>query len=317
MDARRFGIGIACATIGATLWGLSGVCAQYLYEHALIDASFITFVRATVAAVIFAFILFIRYRPQCREILSSRELVAKHLVFGALMFGSQLFYLLSIRYTNAGTATVLQMSNLIFILIVTTIRTRRAPSPREILGFLCALVGTWLIVTQGDWGVIVIPVLGLIYGLLNGASAAGYIMYPRALFARFGTMVSIGVAMIAEVVLAFSYWAFDQATSGSPRAFDLPSLDPFGILVLVGGVGVIGTFAAFFLYLHGCALIGSVKGGLLGAFEPIGAMVISAFWLGTSFTAYDWIGFLLMLTMLVLVTVPSKEQSLSSNPDRN
>ena len=65
---------------------------------------------------------------------------------------------------------------------------------------------------------------------------------------------------------------------------------------------VVGTFAAFALYLHGVSVVGSVEGSLLGAVEPVSATVFSALWLGTAFTGSDLAGCALMIGMVFLVT---------------
>ena len=46
-----------------------------------------------------------------------------------------------------------------------------------------------------------------------------------------------------------------------------------------------------------------MKGSLLGVAEPAGAMVIAALWLHTSFSAWDWIGLVLMAAMIALVSL--------------
>lgn len=44
--------------------------------------------------------------------------------------------------------------------------------------------------------------------------------------------------------------------------------------------------------------------------EPVSATVFAALWLGTSFTGYDWAGFLLMVSMILFVSVAGgKEKS--------
>ena len=48
--------------------------------------------------------------------------------------------------------------------------------------------------------------------------------------------------------------------------------------------------------------MGSVKGSLLGAIEPVSATAFSALWLGTAFSGADWAGFVLMIAMIFLVT---------------
>ena len=74
----------------------------------------------------------------------------------------------------------------------------------------------------------------------------------------------------------------------------------------VGGVGVLGTFAAFGLFLYGVSLVGSVRGSLLGVAEPAGAMIIAAMWLHTPFSAADWAGLVLMAAMIVLVSLSGR-----------
>ena len=50
-----------------------------------------------------------------------------------------------------------------------------------------------------------------------------------------------------------------------------------------------------------------MTGSLLGAMEPVSATVFAALWLGTSFTGYDWAGFLLMVSMILLVSRSGRE----------
>ena len=45
-----------------------------------------------------------------------------------------------------------------------------------------------------------------------------------------------------------------------------------------------------------------VKGSLLGVAEPASACILSAVLLGTSFTGADWLGLVLMIAMLVIMS---------------
>ena len=82
----------------------------------------------------------------------------------------------------------------------------------------------------------------------------------------------------------------------------LPNLDAAGVLVFALFVFV-GTFCAFGLYLHGVSIVGGVAGGLLGAIEPVSATLFSAIWLSTAFTGADWVGLVLMLATIFIVTL--------------
>ena len=90
-------------------------------------------------------------------------------------------------------------------------------------------------------------------------------------------------------------WFVADGRGGEPRALRLS-------LIHIWLIIVVGTFAAFALYLHGVSIVGSVKGSLLGAIEPVSATAFSALWLGTAFSGADWVGFVLMIAMIFLVT---------------
>ncbi len=213
--------------------------------------------------------------------------------------------------TNAGTATVLQATCTVFVMLFTCLRARRLPRPADFAGLVAALAAAALIATQGDWGVIVLPAAGLAWGIANALSETLYIMAPQRLYGRWDRVTIIGVGMVVSGAAAAIMWLATAAASLSPASGAaplVPALDAVGWLALIGGVGVLGTFAAFGLFLYGVSLVGSVKGSLLGVAEPVGAMVIAAVWLGTPFSAADWGGLVLMAAMIALVSLSGSRE---------
>lgn len=301
-------IGFISGIVGATMWGFSGVCSQYLFATSDITSEFLTMVRAIAAALFFAVVIAAKYREVPRKLVQEKHQVRRLVLFGFALFGSQIFYVITVSLTNAGTATVLQLSYMIFILGYTTVKAKALPAPRELLSFLCALGGVILIATQGDLTSLSLPAAGLIFGLINGLSVALYVTLPKPLFATYGSFPVTGLGMAINAVLAIAVWVGFQMMAPSSQAWLIPTLDTLGWFVLIGGIGFVGTFLSYALYLHGVAKVGAVTGGLLGAFEPLGAMVISALWLGTIFSGADWAGFVLMIVMLVLLTIPAKQK---------
>ena len=65
---------------------------------------------------------------------------------------------------------------------------------------------------------------------------------------------------------------------------------------------VIGTAIAFGLYLQGVSMIGPLKGSILASVEPLSAVIISFFWLGTPFVMPDFLGFGMILGAVLLLT---------------
>lgn len=303
---RRFWRGVVAALVGGAMWGFSGTCAQYLYQHYEIDPLFITWVRMLGSGILFLILLAFTQRGKLRAIAGDRRELGRLALFGIVgLFLCQFTYTTSVNATNAGTATVLQSLNTVFILAATCLMMRRAPRAMELGGLALALVATWLIATKGNLTALMIPPAGLAWGLINAASCTFYIMYPKHLFARWGSLPVTGIGMLIGGIAAVAIWGLGGLWGAAPV---VPQLGFDGVLVLAAIV-VVGTLAAFGLYLHGVSIVGSVKGGLLGTTEPASAMVFAALWLGTMFTWADWIGLVLMVAMIFLVTLSGSKEA--------
>lgn len=303
---RRFWRGVIAALVGGAMWGFSGTCAQYLYQHYEIDPLFITWVRMLGSGILFLILLASTQRGKLRAIAGDNRELGRLALFGiAGLFLCQFTYTTSVNATNAGTATVLQSLNTVFILAATCLMMRRAPRAMELGGLALALVATWLIATKGNLTALMIPPAGLAWGLINAASCTFYIMYPKHLFARWGSLPVTGIGMLIGGIAAVAIWGLGGLWGAAPV---VPQLGLDGVLVLAAIV-VVGTLAAFGLYLHGVSIVGSVKGGLLGTTEPASAMVFAALWLGTMFTWADWIGLVLMVAMIFLVTLSGSKEA--------
>lgn len=331
--SKVFWRGVVCALAGATLWGFSGACIQFLAESYEVSSAFISAVRAGVAALLFAVFVFVTRREALLSLLGSPAARPTLVLFGVGLYLSQITYAVSVALTNAGTATVLQATCTVFVMLITCARARRLPRVADFVGLMCAMAAATLIATQGDWGVIVLPVAGLAWGIANALSETLYIMAPQRLYGRWDRPTVIACGMVISGIVAVLVWLIGEAIvsllAASPAAdFEvagsvladifgaggslIPAMDAAGWLALVGGVGVLGTFAAFGLFLYGASLVGSVKGSLLGVAEPAGAMIIAAMWLHTPFSAWDWIGLVLMAAMIALVSLSGQSAGSSA-----
>ena len=310
--------GMASAFAGAVLWGFSGTCMQFLLERYEISSLFITMGRDIGAGLLFLILFLTRYREQCSRMLADGRTVKRLIAFGFLgLFLCQLTYVLAIEYTNAGTATVLQSLNVIIVLVITCIKVRRGPYRTEVVAIICALVATVLVATKGDLGRLNISGLGLFWGLSTAAAGAFYTLYPRKLFKRWDSFTVTGFGIIGAAVAASVTWlalglahTLTGGAIGSPAV--VPNLDLTGIVVLAV-IACVGTFLTFALFMNGVALIGGVKGSLVGTAEPVSATVFSALWIGTHFMWADWLGLALIVATVALVALqPQAPESPSS-----
>lgn len=262
-----FAFGVFCAVAGAALWGFSGACAQFLFARYEISALFITVVRMLGAGSLFGIVLMATWSHELKRLLSDRASLARLLALGCFgLFLDQFAYIMTVDFTNAGTATVLQGLSM--------------PAP------------------------------GLAWGIVNATAVAFYVMYPQRLFRQWGSVAVTGIGMLFGGVVAlvvFLVRGAAGAVAGAPvgQVLPIPVLDVPGMLALLGIV-VVGTFGAFGLYLHGVSVVGSVRGSLIGAVEPVSAMLCSCLWLSTPFGVADWAGLVLMVVTIVLMSVRAK-----------
>ena len=308
MDKRV--IGIASALIGASLWGFSGTCAQYLLANYAISNLFITMTRMIGSGALFLLVILATRRRAAAQILRTPWARRRLAMFGiGGLYLSQITYVIVIGYTNAGTATVLQSTNIVIVMLITCVVARRSPRLVELVGLFLAIAATFIIATQGDFGNLKLPAAGLAWGLLSACASAGYSTLGRPLFGEWDSFTVVGLGMIIGGVVAFAIWALAFvfpgidaiASSGNAMGSALfPSLDGpgFGVLLVII---VVGTFAAFFLFLNGISMVGPVQGSQLGAIEPVSATVCSALLMGTAFSVPDWLGLALMVVTILLV----------------
>jgi drug/metabolite transporter (DMT)-like permease len=199
---------------------------------------------------------------------------------------------MAIQASNAGTATVLQYLSPILILAVVCMRELRLPKGLELAAIGLSLFGTFVIGTHGDIHSFHITGEALFWGLLAAVSSMIYTIIPGGLILKYDIYQVLGFGMffggiaMGAVVRPWSYGvAWDAGTVGA-----------------LAGVVVVGTAIAFGLYLQGVSMIGPLKGSIMGSVEPVSAVVISVFWLGTRFTLPDFLGFALILGAVFVLT---------------
>ncbi len=300
---RRFWIGVGITLIGGALWGVSGTSVQYLTTTGGASPALVTFLRTLLGGGIFFAFLLLTRRRVVKTMFSRRRTVGALFAFGFALYANQLCYAQTVQITNAGTATVLQMLASAFVMLYVCVTLRRAPRIREAIGLLLALLAALFIATQGDIRTLDVPADGLVWGLLTALSTAVYIIVPKrcGLFERYGSMPMVGTGMLLGALFALPVYLL-QGNTLVDAATVLAAFGGFEWFVFLGGLVVVGTICGYGLYLHGVAIVGSVKGSLLGAIEPVSATVLAALWLGTAFTGYDLAGLVLMCVMVAFVT---------------
>lgn len=285
--------GVVCALAGGVCWGFSGTCAQLLMGAYGIPALWVTCVRLAVSAALFLIVIAVRDRRNfVRALRDGRSLVriVAFAFFGVVL--TQIGYLNTISYTNAGTGTAIEQIGLAFIMIYACVRARRAPRVREVAGLLFALLGMFALAMQGDLSNLAIPPEGLAWGLLSAFALALYTLLPVKALEKWGPLVVTGLAMLIGGI----------ATSVVVRPWSMQVELSAGAVAALAAIVLVGTLGAYLLYLQGVIDAGPVKASLLGSVEPVAALVISFFWLHEPISLWDAVGCAAIVVMVFLVT---------------
>lgn len=289
MKARH---GALIAIVAAILWGFSGTCGQYIFDTFNFDASYLTSIRMLSAGSILVIFGLLKDRPVMTGIWNSRKTAVHLLVFAVLgLMLCQLSYMKAIQHTNSGTATILQYTGPVMIMMLTCAMEKRLPAKKEVVAIIMALLGTFLLATHGDIHTMVITPLGLIWGILAAVTLVAYTMIPTKLITRFGSTAVTGYGMvIGGIFLSFitKLWEADFPTD-------------IRFYLAFAGIVIFGTVLAYTMYLYGVTLIGPVKASMIASIEPVAATVFMIVWLKESFHYMDFFGFLCIFTTIFLL----------------
>ena len=283
--------GCVSAVMGGVCWGISGTCSQYLFSHFDITSLELTCMRLLGCGIVLSIIALLRHGDQLRDIWKHPRDVGRLAVYG---IGGLLLcnyaYSTGIYYSNAATTTVLQTLSVAIIMVIACLQSRRKPKWHEVLACIMALLGTYLLVTGGDPGQMILSPQGLFWGLATAVGATMYTMVGRPLLQRWNQDVILGIAMVMGGV----------TVNLLARSWTLPfALHSTGWLA-VGATIALGS-AAFFLFLQGIRDAGPVRASILSVAEPVTAALLGVLWLGDSFSAAELLGFAAILAIVFLL----------------
>lgn len=293
MDKKKLR-GVLCAIIGGTCWGFSGCLGQYLFSEKSMDSYWLTTVRLLSSGIILLIISLFAQRKNLIETLKCKTdflRVACFGVFGLML--CQLSYLTAIKYTNAATATVIQYAGPVLVMIVVCVIDRKLPRAPEVASAVLATVGTFLIATHGDPSNLAISKQGLIWCVVAALTVVTYTLIPGDVTERRSSVVVSGLGMtMGGIVLLLVL-----------RVWRIPVSLDFGAVLALIGIILIGTVAAFSLYLQAISDIGPVKASILASVEPVSSAIISWLWLKNRFAPVDLIGFACIISTVFLLAL--------------
>ncbi|GAX04937.1 drug/metabolite transporter permease [Secundilactobacillus pentosiphilus] len=292
--------GLIFAITGTTLWGISGVVAQYLFSRQPVEPGWLVGVRLAVSGVLLIIWGAFSNFHELIAIWQDRRDWLLLLVFALFgMISSQFSYFMAIKYGNAPTATILQFLGPVFIVIILALRYWRLPRQIDVISMLIALFGTYLLVTKGRFDSLQLAPTAVFWGLVAAMSQALYTLIPIRLLKKYDAKIVTGWAMLLGSLVFLPHMI----------------LTPMPHLNVSGWVGVIfvatvGTMFAYMLYLKSLNYILPATTGMLSSFEPLTATFLSIVVLHTAFGLPEMLGGAMILATAFLqalaVSIPKE-----------
>lgn len=293
--------GLLLVIIGASLWGIGGTVSQKLFQQFSIEAGWLVSTRLCIAGILLLTIQFIfKNKSQILQVWRNKGTAVHLVIFGLFgMLAVQYTYMASIEHGNAAVATLLQYLSPVFIMLYLLVRRETAFSARDLVMITLALVGCFLLLTNGSFSTLSVSGAAIFCGILSGISAAFYTVYGAYLLKQFDSLVIVGWAMVIGGA-GFSFihppWQIDTALLTGEALFYLAFVILFGTMI------------AFWFYIESMQSISPKEASLFGSLEPLLAVLTTVFWLHEPFGVYQWLGTMCIIVLILFLSLSKNKQ---------
>ncbi|WP_216829616.1 DMT family transporter [Alkalihalobacterium elongatum] len=286
-------LGIGLVLLGAVFWGVSGTVAQFLFQENGFSAEWLVVVRLIAAGFLLLLICLWKRNPNVWNIWKTNKHRYAIIYFGIVgMLGVQYTYFAAIEASNAATATLLQYLGPVFIAIFIAVKSRRLPSRSQVIAIILALLGTLLLVTQGNFQTLSISGWALFWGIASALALAFYTLQPIQLLKEFGSAIVVGWGMlVGGVAMSFIHPPWKVVGTFS-----------FASITAILFVIIFGTLIAFYSYLESLKYLKATETSLLACAEPLSAAVLAVVWLNVAFGFSEWIGAICIMATIVILS---------------
>ena len=270
-------------------YGANPLGALPLYAEGINTCS-VLFYRYAIAVAVLAVVMAVRRKP----LAVSRCDLAIMALLGVLFAASSLSLFMSFLFMGAGVASTLLFVYPVMVAVMMAVFFKERVTRSTVLAIALALTGVALLY-KGDGGK---PLSGAGVSLVRGSSLT-YALYiiivnksPLRMSSVKMTMYVLTFAVAVAVAMSFTDPANHLQLLHTPRQWGLALL-----------LAVVPTVLSLLLMVIAVHDVGSTPTAIMGALEPVTAVVISVALFGELVTARLVIGIVLILAAVLLTVV--------------
>jgi drug/metabolite transporter (DMT)-like permease len=188
------------------------------------------------------------------------------------VFAYNVFFFKGLKLIEASRASIIIANNPIFIALFSALLFKERLTSMRLTGILISITGAVVVITRGDWHLIVNGAVGWgeLFILGSVASWVTFSLLGKVLLAELSPLTSVLYAALSGTLcLAVPAWQEGLLTTWtSYTAADW---------VALAYLGFFGTVLGFVWYYQGIQRIGAMKAGVFINFVPISAIIFSFF----------------------------------------
>lgn len=270
-------------------YGANPLGALPLYADGINTCS-VLFYRYAIAVVVLAAVMAVRRKP----LAVSRRDLAIMAVLGVLFAASSLSLFMSFLFMGAGVASTLLFVYPVMVAVIMAVFFKERVTRSTVLAIALALTGVALLY-KGDGGK---PLSGVGVSLVM-VSSLTYALYiiivnksPLRMSSVKMTMYVLTFSVVVAVAMSFTDPANHLQLLHTPRQWGLALL-----------LAVVPTVLSLLLMVIAVHDVGSTPTAIMGALEPVTAVVISVTLFGELVTARLVIGIVFILAAVLLTVV--------------
>ena len=256
--------GMLLASLASSLWAISGISGEILFK---------------------------KFNFSSDWLVSTRTLISGILLFLIVIFIEKKSVLKPLKNKRDCAGIILQFTTPFFIFIYESIKNKKFPAVSTVILLFMTILGVVFIATKGNFSNLSISLEALLLGVISAIMIAFYSTYPKKLLKKYGSITVVGWGMIIGSIISnviHPIWKIE----GNVNAKSM-------IQVII--VVILGTSIAYLIYIASLNYISSSLAGILTAFEPVLAAILSVAIFGLKFSFIEIVGFILVFVSIFIL----------------
>lgn len=281
--------GMTLASLASSLWAVSGISGEILFKKFNFSSDWLVSTRTLISGILlFLIVIFIEKKSVLRPLKNKIDCAGIILFGTAGMYLVQYTYFKTIELSNVSFATILQFTAPFFIFIYESIKNKKIPAVSTVILLLMTILGVIFIATKGNFSNLSVSLEALLLGIISAIMIAFYSTYPKKLLKKYGSITVVGWGMIVGSIISnviHPIWKIEG---------DVNIQSVIQVMIVV----ILGTSIAYLIYIASLNYISSSLAGILTAFEPVLAAILSVVIFGLKFSFIEIVGFLLVFVYI-------------------